>query len=146
MTKIDYATHESIISGNRHDLQRTLLAFSLGAAPHLNRRALSAAVLSWRALKIRASTAIVIHVGGYDADPRELWEIPEVCDFVRRFCEKTDAHKHPAVEPQSRNLLLLCGADPDFQPRLAQISRQESLARSQTFFKQRIGGKDEADH
>ena len=26
-----------------------------------------------------------IMIGGYDEDPRQLWEIPEVCDYMRRF-------------------------------------------------------------
>lgn len=29
--------------------------------------------------------ALAVEVSGYDADPRELWEIPEVCRFFRKL-------------------------------------------------------------
>ena len=138
MTEIKFQTHEDIVSGHREDLTRTMVAFSIGTAPYFDRKALSIAVLSWRALKIEPSTAIVIHLGGYDDDPRELWNIPEARDFIRRFCEKTQAHKHPALEPMSRNLLFACGADPDRDVGVTMISGKEALEQSGEFFKKRI--------
>ncbi|MGY3615720.1 hypothetical protein [Bradyrhizobium sp. USDA 10063] len=143
MTHIKYATHEGIVSGQLEDLTRTMVAFSIGTAPYFNRKALATAVLSWRALKIKPSTAIVLHLGGYDDDPRELWEIPQARDFIRRFAEKTKAHEHPALDPQSRTLLLACGADPDRIVGVIPISAEESLRRSGEFFKTRIKGDDE---
>jgi hypothetical protein len=139
MTDLKFRTHESVVSGQcDEDLARTVMVFSIGAAPYFNRKALATAVLSWRALKIRPSTAIVIHVGGYDDDPRELWQIPEVCSFICRFCEKTKAHEHPAMDPMSRNLLLLCGADPDLHVGAIMIPAEESNRQTQEFFKSRI--------
>jgi hypothetical protein len=138
MTDFKFRTHEGVVSGQCEDLTRTVMVFSIGTAPYFNRKALAIAVLSWRALKIKPSTAIVIHVGGYDEDPRELWQIPEARDFICRFCEKTQAHKHPALDPMSRNLLLLCGAEPDLQFGAIMIPAEESNRHTQEFFKSRI--------
>lgn len=141
MKQFEYATHEDIVAGNKPNLSRTMLAFSLGGPP-FNRMALATAVMSWRALKIEPTTAIVIHVGGYDDDPRELWQIPEVMNFVRKFCEKTRAHEHPAMDPQSRAVLLACGADPTKHVHVDMISKEESLRRSGEFFKERLKEED----
>jgi len=138
MTRVDYATHESIVAGELQNLDRTLLAFSIGARPYLGKRALSTAIMSWRALKITPSTAVVIHLGGFDDDPRELWDIPEARDFIGRFAEKTQAHKHPAIDPMSRNLLLLCGADPELHARADMITKEQALEQTNEFFKSRI--------
>jgi hypothetical protein len=135
---IDFKTLESILDGDRPDLKRTVLGFTVGEKGLMNRKGIATAVLAWRALKIEPTTAIVMHFGGYDDDPRELWDIPEVCTYVRKFCAKTNAHEHPQVEPQSRNWLLLCGADPERPVSLWPISRQESLNRTAAFFKQVI--------
>ena len=139
MTKVEFLDHESIVAGNdrREHLEKTMVVFSLGGPPW-NRKALATAVLSWRGLKIMPSTAVVFHVGGYDEDPRELWEIPEVCDFMRRFCHKTKAHESDALDPPSRALLLACGADPTQTVRVTMISREESLEQSNDFFKSRL--------
>jgi hypothetical protein len=138
MTHFKFRTHEGVVSGQREDLDRTVMVFSIGTAPYFNRKALATAVLSWRALKIKPSTAIVIHLGGYDEDPRELWQIPEARDFIFRFCEKTQAHKHPALDPMSRNLLLLCGAEPDLHVGAIMIPAEESRRQTQEFFESRI--------
>jgi hypothetical protein len=135
-------TFENIVSGDKPDLARTMLAFSIGSKAEMDRKALASAILAWRALKIEPSTAIMMHFGGYDDDPRELWQIPEVCSFVQKFCVKTKAHEHPQVEPQSRNWLLACGADPSRPVMVQSISPQESLARSAEFFKQVIKDQD----
>lgn len=136
--KVFGQTFESIIDGDKPDLKQTMVAFSIASKDEMNRRALAAAVLAWRALKIEASTAIVMHFGGYDDDPRELWQIPEVCSFIQKFCAKTKAHEHPQVEPQSRNWLLACGADPSRSVAVKMISAEESLRQSGEFFKATI--------
>jgi hypothetical protein len=99
-------------SANDQRLDHTMMVFSIGHKDDLGRKALAAAVLSWRALDVKPSTMIVLHFGGYDDDPRELWTIPEVRHFIQKFCAKTKAHQHPNVEPTSRALLMACGADP----------------------------------
>jgi len=136
--RVDVASHESVVAGRKDNLDQTVVVFSIGTAPYFNRKALATAVVSWRALKFKPSSAVVIHVGGYDDDPRELWQIPEVCAFVRRFCEKTKAHEDPALDPMSRNLLLLCGADPGIEPEVIMISPDESADATMDFFKSRM--------
>jgi hypothetical protein len=139
---LDIKTLESILDGDRPDLKRAVLGFMVGTKANMNRKDMATAVLAWRALKIEPTTAITLVFGGYDDDPRELWEIPEVCTYVRKFCAKTNAHEHPQVEPQSRNWLLLCGADPKRSVSLWPISQQESLDRTAAFFKQVIPPED----
>lgn len=129
-------TLESILSGDKPDLDRTVLTMVIGERGSFNRKGLATAVLAWRALKITPTTAIALLIGGYDNDPRELWEIAEVRSYVQKFCAKTEAHKHPQVEPQSRNWLMLCGADPTVRPECVLISNQESAKRTIDFFKQ----------
>lgn len=138
MKKFDYATHDEIVSGQQFDLDRTVMMFSIGEYPRLYAKALAAAVMSWRALKIKPSTAIIIHLGGYDEDPRELWDIPQAREFIRKFAEKTGAHKHPAIDPTSRALLLACGADPELNVHVDMITAEEAIARDLKFFKERI--------
>ncbi|KRR21305.1 hypothetical protein CQ14_06560 [Bradyrhizobium lablabi] len=138
MARIEYATHDSIVSGKLQDLERTVVFFSIGSADDLSRKALATAVMSWQALKVQPSTAITVHFGGYDEDPRELWQIPEAREFIRKFAVKTNAHKHPALEPTSRALLLACGADPTKRVRVSMITENEALEESTRFFKSRI--------
>src|SRR4051812_3396937 len=133
--KVIGQTFDDILGGDKPDLDRTMLAFSIGSRGELGRRALASAVLAWHAIKIEPTTAIVMHFGGYDDDARELWQIPEVCTFVQKFCAKTKAHQHPQVEPQSRNWLLACGADPTQSVTVNMITVQQSLEESSAFFK-----------
>lgn len=140
--RIDFATHENIVAGERHDLGHTMLTFSIGTRPYFNRKALATAVVSWRALDIKPSTVIVLHLGGYDDDPRELWQIPEARDFIRRFAEKTKAHEHPAVDPISRNLLLACGADPDLKVSVDMITVDDALRQMGEFFSEVMKKED----
>jgi hypothetical protein len=140
---VEFKTLENLLDGDKPDLRRTVLGFMLATKGEMNRKAMATAVLAWRALKIESTTAITLVIGGYDDDPRELWEIPEVCTYVRKFCTKTNAHEHPQVEPQSRNWLLLCGADPERSVSLWPISRKEALDRSAAFFDQVINRGDD---
>jgi hypothetical protein len=139
--KIDFALHDQLVSGEKFDLTETVFVFTICERGRLTRKALATAVLAWRTLKIKTSTAIMIHVIGYDDDPRELWQIPEVCEFVQKFCAKTKAHQHKALEPMSRAVLLACGADPVFKVSVNMISAEQALQESMKFFKARLGKK-----
>jgi len=112
MPAVQFNTHERVVAGDNDNLEGTVLLFQLGNRDDLTDKALATAVMSWRRLPIQPSTQILLSIGGYDNDPRELWDIYEVRRYVQRFCEKTKAHRHPQVERESRNWLLLCGADP----------------------------------
>ena len=58
---------------------------------------------------------IALSVGGYDADPRELDDIPEARDYVRQWASLAGLQdwRSPLVshlEDQSVALLVVCGA------------------------------------
>lgn len=142
MTEIKYATHDSIVSGSPQDLQRTVLFFSIGSRDDLSRKALAYAVMSWRALEVKPTTAITLHFGGYDDDPRELWQIPEAREFIRKFGVKTNAHKSPALEPISRALLLACGVDPTKHVFVDMITKEAALEKSNAFFNAQLRKDD----
>jgi hypothetical protein len=136
--KFEHQLFEDVVSGKPHDLKKTMMVFSVCSRTEMNAHALAMAIMAWRALKIMPSTAVTMHVGGYDDDPRELWEIPEVVDFVGEFCRRTGAHNHPAVEPISRNWLMACGADPNTKVTVDMISHEEALDQSFEFYKSRL--------
>jgi hypothetical protein len=142
MTKqadVDFRLHDDLISDQPFDLEKTAVIFTVCGRGELHRKAFAASVLAWRKLesKIKPSTAIMIYVNGYDDDPRELWNIPEVCDFVQRFCVKTRAHEHPALDPMSRNVLLACGANPGQRVKVNMITVAQAMQQSDAFFKTR---------
>lgn len=58
---------------------------------------------------------LLISIGGFDDDPRELWDIPEVADYVRRFAMASGLHDwrtrtFDALDEQCKGLLVMCGA------------------------------------
>jgi hypothetical protein len=59
---------------------------------------------------IRTSTTGDIHlaVDGYDDDSRELWEIPEVKEFIRRLILGMDIDVMARLDPTSRILGSVC--------------------------------------
>jgi hypothetical protein len=48
---------------------------------------------------------IFVTVGGYDDDPRSLWEIPEVVAFVGRWIEATGCLREKRLLPLTRAVL-----------------------------------------
>jgi hypothetical protein len=139
MVKVEFQTHEKLLSGAAPDLDTTFLIFQIGDKSDLGRKALAYAVMSWRRLQrdIQPSTMIMLTFGGYDSDPRELWQIPEVRQFTQKFCLKTQAYKHPALSPASR-WILLCGGDPNFPaPAWVPISKKEEIERTLQFWNDR---------
>jgi hypothetical protein len=59
---------------------------------------------------VRTSTTGDIHlaIDGYDDDPRELWEIPEARDFIRRLTLGMDLEVMSRLDPLSRILGSVC--------------------------------------
>jgi hypothetical protein len=136
--EVHIGTMDSILSGDKPDLNRAVMCILIGEKDHMHKKALATAVLTWRALKIEPTTAITLGFGGYDDDARELWEIPEVCAYVRKFCAKTKAHEHKQLDPQSRNWLLACGADPTRNVSVTMISKQKALDETLAFYRQTV--------
>jgi hypothetical protein len=82
------------VVGGRNDLSDSTLAETLR---HLNGT-------------VRTSTTGPVHLGvdGYDDDPRELWEIPEVRDYIRRLILGLDLEVKSRLDPLSRILGSVC--------------------------------------
>lgn len=131
---IEFKTHDDILAGSKEDLVKTAMVFTIGEKGALNRKGLAKAVLSWRALKIERSTAVMFHFAGYDDDPRELWHIPEVCSFVQKFCAKTSAQDHPSVEPMSRGWVLACISNVTVE----MVSEKEALDNTMAFISKKV--------
>jgi DNA-directed RNA polymerase subunit RPC12/RpoP len=67
----------------------------------------SAAILS---VKIRRKYLIALTISGYDRDPRELFEIPEVCNWARSVFERIPSlYYFLTVDSQWRFVGWLCG-------------------------------------
>jgi hypothetical protein len=65
-----------------------MISFVLGFRGQLNEEKVKVYASGWRVMRVRHPFAEVYPVVvGYDEDPRELWEIPEVTVYVRQFAE-----------------------------------------------------------
>lgn len=69
------------------------LVVEIGTAGDLTDKALQEAVQLIENLS--PMTAISICVGGYDHDPRELWNIPEALEHILKFARLMDERKIP---------------------------------------------------
>ena len=64
----------------------TLINLTIGTRDELTKRESAAAACAFKEIRRRHPQApIALIILGYDQDPRELWEFPEVCRYVRRF-------------------------------------------------------------
>jgi hypothetical protein len=63
----------------------------IGVAGDLTERAAARAAVAFR-LARACSPAASVHftIGGYDDDPREIFEIPEVREYIRRWARLAD--------------------------------------------------------
>jgi hypothetical protein len=68
--------------------QRLMIAYNIGWRGKLTNKNAQEYAEGWRTMRAKhpAATFCPI-VAGYDEDPRELWEIPEVVKYVRQFAE-----------------------------------------------------------
>ena len=58
---------------------------------------------------------ICLWIDGYDDDPRELWNIPEAADYIRRYAKASGLHDWTsrlfrALHEHSKGLLIACDA------------------------------------
>src|SRR5262245_33537983 len=83
------------------------------------------------------------HVAGYDTDPRELWQIPEVCDYLchwARFAglDHSSAfgalpnadHARDYLVPHLLAFLAKCGAVKDIDPDRIRVGRDDGSSDS----------------
>lgn len=98
------------------ELDRTFIGFAIGHRRGIEDRRpgaragwLGIAAQNWKAIEGQEGV-IAFVVEGYDDDPRELWDIPEVCLFVRDWVEMTSAFDDDRILQDARRfLLVLCG-------------------------------------
>ncbi len=63
-----------------------MVMFTIGARGDLTPSTCEKAAAAWRTITAENPKAkFVLQVGGFDDDPRELWEFPEVCAYVQRW-------------------------------------------------------------
>lgn len=56
---------------------------------------------------------IILTIGGYDEDPRELWQIPETREYIRNFCKLSGLHDwrgelFQALDETTKALIITC--------------------------------------
>lgn len=67
-----------------------MIAFEMGRRDNLTEAGAADAARIWRqTVRKYPGAAITIHIAGYDEDPRELWDLPDVCAYVRRWATLT---------------------------------------------------------
>lgn len=80
--------------------------------------------------KLQDRQTLVVSIGGYEHDPRSLWDIPEARKFIRRVMRQAGiTHwSQPAVKALNESslaLLLQCGVFPD-HPFQVQITTEDN--------------------
>lgn len=97
----------------------------IGAKGDLTEARARDAADEWKRAISKKLDLLVISVDGYDADPRELWMIPEVCAYVCDFARYAGITPEQAIRliPDDRGagLLAACGA-------FGEATRKASLA------------------
>ena len=62
------------------------ITHGIGKRGDLTRQAAKAAAREWKeCLRIAPKAHVILHIDGYDDDPRNLWEFDEVRKFVQQF-------------------------------------------------------------
>jgi hypothetical protein len=78
--RVDFATADEM---NRLDADCDTILFQYGKRGDLTEKAARRAGEAWREVIARYPNAVyVLTMPGYDDDPRELWEFPDVCEYV----------------------------------------------------------------
>jgi hypothetical protein len=123
LTKADYDTDTSSFGDGR----QTVVAFEIGSRDALTPDKAQRAAQKWRDVVAKHPRAcFVLMIPGYDDDPRELWEFPEVTAYVRHFAEAAGiryVNDVPGSDPEVRGnmagFLAGCGVFGEDQRRIA---------------------------
>ena len=107
--------------------QSALVMMEIGYSDDLSLETAKLSAVKWlTAIKAFKPAALAFSIGGYDDDPRSLWEIPEVCRFVQWWSQlvKLDTiervNSTPWIDgPMHMAVLARCGA---FGPTIARQS------------------------
>jgi hypothetical protein len=78
--RVDFATPDEL---DRLSADCDTILFQYGKRGDLTEKAAQKAGDAWRKVIARYPNAVyVLAIPGYDDDPRELWEFPDVCEYV----------------------------------------------------------------
>jgi hypothetical protein len=102
--------YETGLGGDDHNM----VVFTIGVRGNLHRSAAKSAAKAWKQAIEKSPKAVFMPViAGYDEDPRELWDFPEVRDYVRRWARFADLTvetlKTVAMLEGSVGFLAACG-------------------------------------
>jgi hypothetical protein len=91
-----------------------LVSLEIGQRGNLNNRmAVEAAAATFRNIAKRTSPGLIyVFLVGYDQDPRELWDIPEVAEYVRLWARLAELDLESAttiLESHAVSFLAACG-------------------------------------
>ena len=105
-----HAGMENGASMVEHDM---FVPLEIGSRGDLTTARVQAVATFFKQIEERAGPGcIYAHLAGYDSDPRELWDIPEVADYVRLWAHLAglDTNSAPAaLHEMSLSLLVACG-------------------------------------
>lgn len=93
-----------------------IVVIEIGGKNHLSEGILRKMALGPAMTHARYPEAkIALSIGGYDDDPRELWQIPEAVEYIRRFTAQAglrDWHSSlfRALDELTIGLLVMCDA------------------------------------
>jgi hypothetical protein len=76
-----------------------------GKDPAADEAYFRSALSAWNACRhkpLHADAMIFVTIGGYDDDPRDLWEIPEVIAFMGRFVHDSGILRDQCLSPTTR--------------------------------------------
>ena len=90
------------------------VVFTMGMRDELTKKEADRLAMAWRETSMRfPNSGFYLQIAGYDNDPRELWEFPEVARYVRRFARTAGLDSEEAVtkwlEPIGTGFFAACG-------------------------------------
>jgi hypothetical protein len=97
----------------RNATPKTLFNLEIGQRGNHSRRVAEAAAKAFQQIAAKAGPGmIVLHLTGYDDDPRELWDISEAADYVRLWASLAFTRENDLVLLHGRMIgfLAACGA------------------------------------
>jgi hypothetical protein len=91
-----------------------IVSFCIGTRGDLDRQEAKRAAKSWREhIKLYPKARFIIHLAGYDDDPRDIWEIGEAAHYVRRWARLAGLDDPATADTQLNDvalgLLAACG-------------------------------------
>lgn len=109
------------------DADPDLVVVQIGEPGHMDAAALAEAVAVFLlAVDLYPRAEFAVTIGGYDEDPRSVWEIPEAAEQFRAFARAAvPSAYHPVVRRLERTTiatLCQCGAWPAGHPFRVEIT------------------------